>query len=284
MSKKAIVTGASRGIGRAIAVSLANSGYDVAFTYAHAKAEAEKTKQLIEDAGQKAYMIQVDYKDKNAAESSTREGIALLGGVDAIVCNAAISDGAVHIDNLLVYEKERMQELITVNLWSYWICARTAARNMVKNQVKGNIVFITSVEGITSMPGMFLYGSLKAATKRSCMTIALDLAPYGIRCNCVAPGFTTVRTTEELHAQGEKDVEWRAILAKRYPLGRVGIPEDTANMVEFLLRDESSNITGEQFRVDGAARTPRMPTWPIKKEIEKSGWCYSEMVAPKSDW
>jgi glucose 1-dehydrogenase len=155
---------------------------------------------------------------------------------------------------------------------------------MVRNKVKGNIVFITSVEGVTNMPGMFLYGSLKAAVKRSCMTIALDLAPYGIRCNCVAPGFTTVRTTDELHAQGEDDVEWRSLLAKKYPLGRVGMPEDTANMVEFLLRKESDNITGEQFRVDGAARTPRMPTSPISKEIEKSGWCYSEEVVPENSW
>ena len=146
---------------------------------------------------------------------------------------------------------------------------------MATNGIKGNIVFISSCRGIRAFPYDEVYGGLKAALIRSTQTFALDLAPYGIRANCVSPGPIRVRTSEEMREEGvcEMEIEDLDNLWKQLPLERMGTPEDIANAVGFLISDEASYITGANLVVDGAASLPGIPeNRPKPDEISKV-WC-----------
>ena len=146
---------------------------------------------------------------------------------------------------------------------------------MGENNIKGNIIFISSCRGIRAFPYDELYGGLKAGLIRAIQTFALDLAPYGIRANCVSPGPIRVRTSEEMREEGvcEQEIEDLDNLWKQLPLERMGTPEDIANAVAFLASDQASYITVANLVVDGAASLPGIPENRPKEDEEFKTWC-----------
>jgi len=247
--KRAFVTGGSRGIGRGIVRMLSRGGYDVSFTY-HSKAEEAAALQAeVIKEGHASYLYQASMEEERVPERVTARAIEDLGGIDLLVCNAGLTQ---HND-LLSLEQKLIDFVYALNYRSYIMCAKIAAENMVKREVKGNIIFITSTRGIRAYPEDAIYGGLKAALSRTAESMALDMAGYGIRVNCVAPGATKVRgefTQAEL-AEGE--------FAGRIPLGRKGSPDEVGCLVRYLASEEASYITGTTVKIDGGLILPGMP-------------------------
>ena len=155
------------------------------------------------------------------------------------------------------------------------MAAREAGRIMGENNIKGNIIFISSCRGIRAFPYDELYGGLKAGLIRAIQTFALDLAPYGIRANCVSPGPIRVRTSEEMREEGvcEQEIEDLDNLWKQLPLERMGTPEDIANAVAFLASDQASYITGGKFGCRWSCITSGIPENRPKEDEEFKTWC-----------
>lgn len=241
MLKKAFVTGASRGIGRGIALKLAQNGYDVAFTYHSQKDDAKSVKKQIEAMNQKCYYYQASMEKPEVPEEVTQKAIADLGGIDLLVCNA----GLTRHNNLLDVERELIDFVYGLNYRSYILCAKIAFRNMVENKIKGSVIYISSTRGIRAYKIDSIYGSLKAALHRIVQSFAIEMAEHGIRINSIAPGATAIRddySLEELQS---------GYVSSLIPLKRRGKPDDIANLVNYLASKEAEYITGETIRVDG---------------------------------
>jgi NAD(P)-dependent dehydrogenase (short-subunit alcohol dehydrogenase family) len=247
-NKKAFITGGSRGIGRGIARMLSDASYDIAFTYNSRLEEAEAVKAEIEEKGRRCFFYQASLDNPDVAEPVTAKAVEDLGGIDLLVCNAGLTrhNDLLHLDGALI------DFIYNLNYRSYLMCAKIAANDMVRRGVKGNIIFIASTRGIRSYPEDAIYGGMKAALIRSAESMALDMAPHGIRVNCVAPGATAVRgsfTPEEL-SQG---------YAKKIPLGRKGTPDEVGCLVRFIASDEAAYMTGNTVKLDGGLILPGMP-------------------------
>ncbi|MHB9031943.1 MAG: SDR family NAD(P)-dependent oxidoreductase [Anaerolineae bacterium] len=257
--KKALVTGASRGIGRGIAMALAAEGYDLAISYADEKQKADEAAARIRDEyGRSCYVFQARLEEEGASAELVRQAIGALGGLDLLVSNAGVS----LMGRIQDMPLERIDKLIRLNFRNYLLLAQAAARYMVDNQVAGNLIFITSSRGQRAYPGDAVYGAIKAGINRAAESMALDLAPYGIRVNSVAPGAIRIRTAEELAASGRRmPVDFWDKLGERIPLGRAGLPEDIGNAVVFLASPKASYITGITLRVDGGLILPGMPEY-----------------------
>lgn len=272
--KAAAVTGGSRGIGRAIVRKMAMKGYDVAFTYSSArgKVQADRLVQEIKETyGVDCYSYEAQLENHGVAEAFVRDAFDHYGRLDVLVCNA----GQSLVNSIFEMSVETIDFLINLDFRAFIMAAREAGKLMATNGIKGNIVFISSCRGIRAFPYDEVYGGLKAALIRSTQTFALDLAPYGIRANCVSPGPIRVRTSEEMREEGvcEMEIEDLDNLWKQLPLERMGTPEDIANAVGFLISDEASYITGANLVVDGAASLPGIPeNRPKPDEISKV-WC-----------
>ena len=251
MRKKAIVTGASRGIGRGIIRELAAAGYDIAFSYRTREDEAKEAAEEIRNMGSFAWYAQ-----------AVRE----LGGLDLLVNNA----GVTVFQSILDLEMEETQKMLNLDLLNYLVLSSKAARYMKAHEVKGCIINITSSRAERAYPGDCVYGGIKAAVNRASQSMALDLAPYGIRVNCVAPGAICIRTPEEIKAEGRTELEgfWES-LGERIPMGRNGTPKDIGRAVVFLASENAAYITGEVLRVDGGLILPGMPE---KVENDKNAW------------
>ena len=272
--KKAIVTGGSRGIGRGIVRKLAMQGYDVAFSYHSSKgrAEAEALKKEIERERHCAcYVYEAHLEEKGVAEEFVRTAYKDLGGLDVLINNA----GQSLVHSIFEMDPETIDFIINLDFRAYLMAAREAGRIMAENKTKGNIIMISSCRGIRAFPYDEVYGGVKAGLIRSTQTFALDLAPYGIRVNCVAPGPIRVRTSEEMRAEGvdEREIEDLDNLWKQLPLERMGTPEDVANAVAFLISDEASYITGTTLIVDGGAALPGIPENRPKSDEVSKVWC-----------
>lgn len=272
--KAAAVTGGSRGIGRAIVRKMAMKGYDVAFTYSSArgKVQADRLVQEIKETyGVDCYSYEAQLENHGVAEAFVRDAFDHYGRLDVLVCNA----GQSLVNSIFEMSVETIDFLINLDFRAFMMATREAGKLMATNGIKGNIVFISSCRGIRAFPYDEVYGGLKAALIRSTQTFALDLAPYGIRANCVSPGPIRVRTSEEMREEGvcEMEIEDLDNLWKQLPLERMGTPEDIANAVGFLISDEASYITGANLVVDGAASLPGIPeNRPKPDEISKV-WC-----------
>jgi NAD(P)-dependent dehydrogenase (short-subunit alcohol dehydrogenase family) len=247
--KNAFVTGGSRGIGRGIVRVLSDAGYDVAFTYNSQLNDAETLKAELEKKGRRCFFYQASLQYKDVAESVTARAVQELGGIDLLVCNA----GLTRHNDLLHLEGEFMDFIYNLNYRSYLLCAKAAANDMVARGKKGNIIFIVSTRGIRAYPEDAIYGGMKAALIRSVESMALDMAPHGIRVNCVAPGATATRgnfTQEELS---------RGDFAKRIPLGRKGTPDEVGYLVRYIASDEAAYMTGNTIKLDGGLILPGIP-------------------------
>lgn len=258
--KKAIVTGASRGIGRGIALCLAEEGYDLAISYYSKEEEALEVKKEIESRFQTTCAVfGARLEEKGAGIRLLEQAVEELGGLDLLVNNA----GVTIMDHFLDLTEETLDFLIALDFKNYLLMTREAARYMANNKIHGNVINITSSRGERAYPGDAVYGGLKAGLNRAIQSIALDLAPYGIRINNVAPGAICIRTKEEIEQdealRGQVPADFWELLGKRIPLGRSGTPEDIGRAVAFLASEQASYITGVTLRVDGGLILPGMP-------------------------
>ena len=238
--KIALVTGGSRGIGRAIALRLAEEGAKVAINYAGNQTAAEEVKAIIEQHGGTAMIIQTDVSDSTAAAEMVARVHEELGGLDILVNNAGITR-----DTLLVRMKdEDFDAVINTNLKGIYACTKAAAKIMTK-QRSGRIVNLSSVVGEIGNVGQTNYAAAKAGVIGFSKAAAKEFAARGITVNVVAPGFIETDMTAVL-----KD-EIRQKLLTGIPLGALGKPENVADAVLFLVSDAASYITGQTLNVDG---------------------------------
>ena len=238
--KVALVTGASRGIGRAIALALAAQGADVAVNYAGSEAAAKEVAAEIEAMGRKAFVIQADIASTEASTSMVDAVVKEFGRIDVLVNNAGITR-----DGLLMRMKEEdWDAVITTNLKGVFNCTKAAIKYMMK-QRSGNIVNISSIVGVMGNAGQANYCAAKAGVIGFTKATAKEVAARGIRVNAIAPGFIKTDMTSVLP---EKVVE--AMLAG-IPLNRLGETEDIAKAVLFLASSDANYITGQTLHVDG---------------------------------
>ncbi len=245
--KVVLITGGSRGIGQGIALELAREGYDVAFSYHENLEGAEQTRKEVEALGAACRIYQASMENLEEAVGLVDTVRDDFGRLDAIVCNAA-RDRRFSILNVTAEQIEFMARQLYC---AQMLCAGAAARHMVRDGIHGSIVFITSIHGQMSNTDDFLYGGMKAAIERSCRSLALELSPYRIRVNCVAPGAINVRNTD--------DTTLKYPYSGIVPHGRRGVPEDIAYAVGFLISEHADYITGETLRVDGGMALPGQP-------------------------
>ncbi len=243
-NKTVLLTGASRGIGRGIALKLADYGANVAFTYLSSEAKAKELEQELFSKGVKAKAYHSDAAENKAAEQLVTDTLAEFGKIDVLVNNAGITK-----DGLLMrMSEEQWDSVIKANLKSVFNLTKAIQRPMLKER-KGSIINITSVVGIRGNAGQSNYAASKAGIIGFTKSVALELGSRNIRCNAVAPGFIE---TEMTAALDEKTVnQWRESI----PLKRGGTPEDVANLVLFLASDLSSYITGQVVQVCGGMLT-----------------------------
>lgn len=242
--KTAIITGASRGIGRGIAEVFAAHGANVAFTYSSSVEAAQKLENELKAKGVKAKGYQSDAANYEEAQKLAEEVATEFGSIDILVNNAGITK-----DNLLMrISEEDFDKVIEVNLKSVFNMTKAVQRTMLK-QRKGSIINMSSVVGVKGNAGQSNYAASKAGMIGFTKSIALELGSRNIRCNAIAPGFIETEMTAVLD---EKVVQgWR----DNIPLKRGGMPEDVANACVFLASDMSNYVTGQVLNVDGGMLT-----------------------------
>lgn len=238
--KIALVTGASRGIGRAIALELAAAGADVAVNYAGSEQAAAEVVAEIEALGRRACKIKADVGSFEEADHMVSQVIEAFGRIDILVNNAGITR-----DNLIMRMKEEeFDQVINTNLKGVFNCIKAVTRPMMK-QRSGRIINISSVVGALGNPGQANYVAAKAGVIGLTKAAARELASRGITVNAVAPGFIGTDMTEKLSE------EQKAALLPQIPLGRMGQPEEIARTVRFLASGDASYLTGQTLHVDG---------------------------------
>ena len=234
----AVVTGASRGIGQAAALELAQQGAKVIVNYARSSEAAEATVQEIKAAGGEAIAIQADVSQTEQVDNLIKTTLEQFGRIDVLVNNAGITK-----DTLLLRMKpEQWQAVIDLNLTGVFLCTKAVSKTMLK-QRSGRIINIASVAGQMGNPGQANYSAAKAGVIGFTKTVAKELANRGVTVNAVAPGFIATDMTEDL--KSDKIIEF-------IPLGRYGKPEEVAGTIRFLAADPAAAyITGQVFNVDG---------------------------------
>nr|MBO2506476.1 beta-ketoacyl-ACP reductase [Bacilli bacterium] len=238
--KTAVVTGASRGIGRAIALELAKEGVNVVVNYSGSKEKAEEVVEEILKMGQKAIAVQANVADNESVQNLMKTALDEFGSIDILVNNAGITR-----DNLLMRMKEdEWDDVIETNLKGVFLCTKAVTRQMMK-QRSGRIINIASVVGVTGNAGQANYTAAKAGVIGLTKTTARELASRNILVNAVAPGFITTEMTDAL----PEDV--KNTMLTQIPLGKFGQPEHVAKAVVFLASEDAEYITGQVLHVDG---------------------------------
>ncbi|HFE2128616.1 TPA: 3-oxoacyl-[acyl-carrier-protein] reductase [Staphylococcus aureus] len=240
MTKSALVTGASRGIGRSIALQLAEEGYNVAVNYAGSKEKAEAVVEEIKAKGVDSFAIQANVADADEVKAMIKEVVSQFGSLDVLVNNAGITR-----DNLLMRMKEQeWDDVIDTNLKGVFNCIQKATPQMLR-QRSGAIINLSSVVGAVGNPGQANYVATKAGVIGLTKSAARELASRGITVNAVAPGFIVSDMTDALSD------ELKEQMLTQIPLARFGQDTDIANTVAFLASDKAKYITGQTIQVNG---------------------------------
>jgi 3-oxoacyl-[acyl-carrier protein] reductase len=240
MTKNALVTGASRGIGRSIAVELAEEGYNVVVNYAGNKAKADAVVEEIKAKGVESFAIQANVANGDEVKAMIKEVVSQFGTVDVLVNNAGITR-----DNLLMRMKEsEWDDVIDTNLKGVFNCIQKVTPQMLR-QKSGSIINLSSVVGAVGNPGQANYVATKAGVIGLTKSAAKELASRNITVNAVAPGFIVSDMTDAL-SEDLKDQ-----MLEQIPLSRFGEDKDIANTVSFLASDKAKYITGQTIHVNG---------------------------------
>lgn len=238
--RTALVTGGSRGIGRAVCLELARGGANVVLCYAGNDAAARKTAEAVEAAGGKALVLRCDVSDAAQVDALVRTAVERFGQVDILVNNAGITR-----DNLVMRMSEAdFDAVIAANLKGAFLCMKAVSRGMLKRRY-GRIVNLSSVVGLRGNAGQVNYAASKAGVIGMTKAMAKELASRGVTVNAVAPGFIETDMTAAM-----TDAARTAALGS-VPMGHLGAPEDVARAVAFLAGDEAAYITGQVLAVDG---------------------------------
>jgi len=240
MSKVALITGATRGIGKQIAITFAKEGYDIAINYRKENEELENTKKEIESYNVKCLAVQGDVSSFEDCERFVKEIIEQYGKIDVLVNNAGITKDML----LMRMKQEDFEQVIDVNLVGTFNVTKNVINHMMKAR-SGRIINISSVVGISGNAGQTNYSASKAGIIGFTKSLAKEIASRNILVNALAPGFIETNMTDVL-----KD-EVKEAISKQIPLNRMGKAEDVANVVKFLASEDSSYITGQVINIDG---------------------------------
>ena len=240
MAKTAVVTGGSRGIGKAIALKLADSGYDIALNYASNDEAAKSTREEIISRGVRCEIFKADTSDIGQVKAMFKDIRKSFETLDVLINNAGIVDDAY----LLMIRQESLERSLDINIKGYINCAQAASLKMC-SQRSGKIINVSSVSSILAVPGQTVYSATKGAVNSMTQTMAKELAPYGIQVNAVAPGFVGTDMIKSIPGE----------LAEKYldsvPMKRFGTAEDVADCVASLLTDAFAYMTGQVIVLDG---------------------------------
>lgn len=238
--KNAIVTGSSRGIGRAIALELANQGANVVVNYAGNEKKANEVVEELKQKGVKSFSIKANVADEKDVKMMMKEALKEFGTIDILVNNAGITR-----DNLLMRMKEAdFDDVVDTNLKGTFLCIKAVSRTMMK-QRSGRIINVASIVGVSGNPGQANYVAAKAGVIGLTKSVAQELASRNILVNAVAPGFIETDMTDELTEEQQTEI------LKGIPLEKLGSPTDVARVVRFLASDDSAYLTGQTIHVDG---------------------------------
>ncbi|MER1955953.1 MAG: 3-oxoacyl-[acyl-carrier-protein] reductase [Solibacillus sp.] len=238
--KCAVVTGASRGIGRAIALELASLGARVVVNYSGSADKAQQVVDEIKANGGEAIAVQADVANGESVQQLMQTALSTYGSIDILVNNAGITR-----DNLLIRMKDdEWDDVLNTNLKGVFLCTKTVARQMMKQRA-GRIINISSIVGVVGNPGQANYVAAKAGVIGLTKTTAQELASRNILVNAIAPGFITTEMTDSLPE------ELKQTMLKQIPLAKLGQPEDIAKAVAFFASDSAKYITGQTLQVDG---------------------------------
>ena len=236
--KVALVTGASRGIGKAIAISLGELGAEVIVNYSASDASAEEVVKSINEKGGSSYKLKFDVSDEESVNKAVNQIIRDSGKIDILINNAGITR-----DGLLMRMKaSQWDEVLNTNLKGVFLCTKNVSKFMIK-QRSGKIINITSIVGLIGNPGQANYSASKAGVIGFTKTCAKEFASRGIKVNAIAPGFIETEMTENLNMDD---------LLKMIPLGKLGSADQIASLVNFLVSSDASEyITGQTISIDG---------------------------------
>lgn len=238
--KVSLVTGASRGLGRAIALKFSSMGSRVAINYLSREAEANNVMSSIVEGGGEAMLAPGDVRDGSSVKAMVRQITDKWGRIDILVNNAGIT-----MDSLLLrMPEEAWDNVINTNLRGVYLCTRFALRSMV-SQGWGRVINIASIAGLTGNVGQSNYAASKGGIIAFTKSLARELGSRNITVNAIAPGFITTEMTEQLSA------ELKSSILSHVALGRFGTPEDVAELVAFLSSDRAGYITGQVINIDG---------------------------------
>lgn len=249
MSKNALVTGSGKGIGMGIALSLAESGYDIGIHYCVNREGAEKISRMIRDMGRKSVVLQADLQHVDQIRRMFDQYFNSFECIDLLVNNAGIT----RMVPFLETTEETFDEILDTDLKGPFFCAQAAARNMVEKETRGVIINISSNNSVGCWPMASVYGAAKAGMNKMGRNMALEMAKYGIRIVTVAPGYTN--TNYEQQEPNEYAVKRSA----RIPLGRFCTPGEIGKAIVFLASEDAGYITGTELFMDGGALLPVLP-------------------------
>jgi NAD(P)-dependent dehydrogenase (short-subunit alcohol dehydrogenase family) len=241
--KKALVTGASRGIGRGIAEVFADEGADVAVNYVESSKQAEEVAKSLQGKGRKAVVVKGDVAKRADAEAMIDKAWKELGGLDILVNNAGIET----IVPFLELTDDQWTRLVDVNLRGAWLCSQIFCRKAIAEKRKGSIVNIGSIQAAKVLPGRTHYAPTKLGLEALTRNMSAEMTPQGIRVNCVHPGLIDTDMT----AWVMKSPDILPLVLAQISLGRAGEPREIGTVVAFFASDEASYLTGQSVHVDG---------------------------------